>query len=75
MGFFQPTDRCLKKIDNSGRISAWKSGGLSDESIKTIAATNNNPSPALNYNNAKIRVKFDECYFKQDKFIIFIYSI
>ena len=70
MGFFQPTDRCLKKIDNSGRISAWKSGGLSDESIKTIAATNN-----ANYNNAKIRVKFDECYFKQDKFIIFIYSI
>ena len=58
---FQPFYRCFKKIGNNNRVSAWKSKGLSDESIKPLAASNNNISPALNYNNAKIRVKFDEC--------------
>ena len=41
--------RHLKKIANSYHISAWKSKGLSDESIKIPAASNNSLAPALNY--------------------------
>ena len=63
----QPVYRCFKKIGNNKRISAWKPKGLSDESIKPHATSNNSYSPTLHYINTKIRVKFDGSCIKQDK--------
>ena len=51
--------RCFKKISNSKCILVWKLKVLSDENIKPPATSNNSTSPALNYINAKIQVKFD----------------
>ena len=44
----QSVYRYFKKIGNTDHISAWKSKGLSDESIKPSTTSNNNLSPALN---------------------------
>ena len=51
----------LQKVANSNHISAWKSKGLSDESIKPPAASNNSLAPVLNYIKSKV-----SCL-KQDK--------
>ena len=64
---FQPVCRYLKKIASSNHILAWKSKGLTVESIKPPAASNNNLAPVLNYINTKSRVKFDGSCLKQDK--------
>ena len=56
---FQPSCRCFEKIVNSKHISVWKSKGLSIESIKPPATSNNSLSQLLNYINAKIHVKCD----------------
>ena len=54
--------------DASGNfISAWKSKGLSDESIKPPAASNNSRAPALNYISTKIQVKFNGSCLRQEK--------
>ena len=42
---FQPMYRNFKKIGNTGHISAWKSKGLSDESIKLSSAFNDSLAP------------------------------
>ena len=63
----QPIYRCSKKIGNNKQILAWKPKGLSDESIKPHATSNNSYSPTLHYLNTKIRVKFDGSCIKQDK--------
>ena len=44
---FQPVHRYFKNIANSDHISAWKSKGLSDESIKRSPVSNNSLAPAL----------------------------
>ena len=56
-----------RSTGNSERISAWESKGLSDESIKAPATSNNSLSPALNYISTKIKVKCDGSSLKQDK--------
>ena len=48
--------RYFKKIAYSDHISAWKSKGLSDESIKLPAASKNSFGPALNHINTKLLV-------------------
>ena len=53
----------FKKISHTDHISEWTSIGLSDEVIKS-PATDNSLAPALNYVGNKIRVKFDEAFFK-----------
>ena len=58
----------LKNIGNSDHISAWKSKLLSDESIKLPGTYNHSLSPALNYINSKILIKYDGTCLKQDKF-------
>ena len=63
--------RYSKKIGNTDHISSWKSKGLSDESIKPPATSNNNLAPSLNYIGIKTRVKFDASYLKQDKNYIY----
>ena len=52
-------------ITNTDYISSWKSKGLSDESIKPPATSDN--SPALNYYGTKTRVIFTGSCLKQSK--------
>ena len=46
---FQPMYRYFKMITNTDYISSWKSKGLSSESIKPPATSDNSLIPALNY--------------------------
>ena len=55
---FQPMYRYSKTIGNTEHISAWKSKGLSDESIKPPAQSNS-LAPALSYIGVKTTVKFN----------------
>ena len=41
----EPVYRYFKKINNRSNISSWKYKGLSDESIKPPAASNNRLAP------------------------------
>ena len=47
-----------KKKSNTERISAWKSKGLSDGSIKPPNTSGNSLAPALIYAGTKSRLKF-----------------
>ena len=40
---------------------------MSDESIKTLAASNNSLAPALSHINTKLRVKFHRSYLNQER--------
>ena len=64
---YQPVYRYSKKIGNADRVSACKSKGFSDESIKPPTISYNSPAPGLNYIGNKTRVKFDGGCLKQDK--------
>ena len=57
----------LKKIGNSNHIIAWKSKGLSDESIKLPATSDNSFASSLDYISIKTRVKFIAQCLKQDR--------
>ena len=54
----QPMDRYFKMITNTDYISSWKSKGLSAESIKPSATSDNSLAPALNYCGTKTSIKF-----------------
>ena len=54
-------------IANKKYISSWKSKGLSDESIKPPATSDNSLSPLIDYFGNKIRLKFKGDCLKQDK--------
>ena len=64
---FQPVYMYFKKIANISNISQYKSKGLSDEMIKSPAASNDILSPAMNDINTKLRVKFSRSCLKQEK--------
>ena len=51
--------RYFKVIANTGYISSWKSKGLSDESIKPPATSDNSLTSLINYLGDKIRLKFN----------------
>ena len=70
---FQSAYRYFKKIANTDHISVWESKGLSDESIKPPATSNNSLAPSLNYIGVRSRIKFDSHCFKQDK-VTFIHG-
>ena len=53
---FQPMCRCFKKISNTDHISAWKSKGLSDESIKPPSTSDNSFASLLSCIGTKTRV-------------------
>ena len=55
------------KIGNTDQISAWKSRGLSGESIHPPSLSYNSLPSSLNYIGSKTRVKFVRSYLKQDK--------
>ena len=50
--------RYFKVIANTRYISSWKSKGLSDESIKPPATSDNSLTSLINYLGDKIRLKF-----------------
>ena len=54
-------------IFNTDYVSSWKSQGLSAESIKPPATSDNSLTPALNYYDTKTRVKFTGSCLKQPK--------
>ena len=54
-------------ISNTDYVSSWKSQGLSAESIKPPATSDNSLTPALNYYDSKRRVKFTRSCLKQPK--------
>ena len=64
---FQPINRYFKVIANTKYISSWKSKGLSDETIKPPAASDNSLSPLIDYLGNKIRLKFNGDCLKQPK--------
>ena len=54
-------------IANTDFVSSWKSKGLSAESIKTLATSDNSLTPTLSYYGTKTRVKFHGSCLKQPK--------
>ena len=66
----QPMYRYFKRIAGVGSgnyINIWRSKGLSDEKINSIAASNYSITPKLSYYGSKTRVKFNGSCLKQDK--------
>ena len=55
---FQPINKYFKVITNTDYISSWKSKGLSAESIKPPATSDNSLTPELSYYGNKVKVKF-----------------
>ena len=52
---FQPVTRHFKKAANTNKITAWKSKGLSEESIKPPSMSDNSLNAGINYiDTAKI---------------------
>ena len=70
---FLPVYRHFKKIGNTSDISEWISKGFSNESIKSVDASNNSLGPAINYLDSKIQVKLDRRCLKGDR-LTFIYK-
>ena len=66
---FQPIIRYFKvnTISNTDYVSSWKSKGLSAESIKPPAISDNNLTPEFNYYGTKTKVKFTGSCLKQTK--------
>ena len=50
------------------RVLSWQSKGISNESIKPPATSNNSLNPRLSYNDTKIKVQFTGSCLKQPKF-------
>ena len=54
----------------SNQIIAWKCNGLSEENIKAPTRSNNSIAPGMTFfNGAKVEIKFDGGYVKQEKII------
>ena len=64
---FQPVNRYFKHIANILYILSWKFKGLSDETIKLPATSDNNLNPLIDYVDGKIRLKFNGGCLKQPK--------
>ena len=54
---FQPLIRYFKLNGNTGRISSWKSKGLSAGTTKPPSASNISISPQFSFYGAKMRVE------------------
>ena len=71
---FQPIRRYFKIIANTKYISSWKSKGLSDETIKPQATSDNSLTSLIDYYGSKVRVKFNKGYLKQPNKLTFDYG-
>ena len=57
----------FKVISSTNYISSWKSKGLSKETIKPPATSDNSLNPNVSYNGTKARLEFRGSCLKQDK--------
>ena len=64
---FHPLNKYFKVITNTDYVSSWKSKGLSAESIKPPATSDNSLTPVLKCYGTKTRVKFTGSSLKQPK--------
>ena len=71
---FQPIRRYFKIIANTKYISSWKSKGLSDETIKPYATSDNSLTPLIDYYGSKVRVKFNKGCLKQSNNLTYDYG-
>ena len=63
---FQLVCKYFERVGNG--ISSWESKGLSNEKISSTTTTSNNKfATNLIYDNAKIEVRFNGKFLKQDK--------
>ena len=51
---FQPINRYFKIITNTKYISLWQSKGISDETVKPYATSDNSLTPLIDYHSNKI---------------------
>ena len=71
---FQPIKRYFKIITNTKYISSWKSKGLSNETIKPYATSDNGLMPLIDYYGSKVRVKINKSCLKQPSKIAYDYG-
>ena len=64
---FQPLNKYFKVIANTDCASSWKSKGLSAETIKPPATSDNSLTPAVSYYGTKARVRFTGSCLQQPK--------
>ena len=64
---FQPVIRYFKIITNTKCISSWQSQGISDETIKLPATSDNSLNQQVSYFSTKARLEFRGSCLKQDK--------
>ena len=64
---FQPVNRYFKIIANKKYILSRQSKGLSDETIKPPATSDNSLTPLIHYLGTKLRVKFSKSILRQPK--------
>ena len=55
-------------------MSSWKSKGLSDETIKPYATSDNSLTPLIDYYGSKVRVKFNKGCLKQSNNLTYDYG-
>ena len=56
----------------NSRVIAWNSKGLSEETVKPPATSDNNLGPRMDFSGTKIQVKFDGNCLKQEKISLII---
>ena len=71
---FQPIRRYFKIIPNTKYISSWKSKGLSDETIKPYATSDNSLTPLTDHYGNKLRLKFNKSCLKQSNNLTYDYG-
>ena len=71
---FQLIRRYFKTLANTKYISSWKSKGLSDETIKHYATSDNSLTPLIDYYGSKVRVKFNKGCLKQSNNLTYDYG-
>ena len=62
---FQPLNKYLKVIASTDYVSSWKFKGLSTETIKPLATSDNSLTRALSYYRTETKVKFTGSCLKQ----------
>ena len=67
---FQPIKRYFKTIANSKLISSWQSKGISDETIKPSATSDNSLTPLIDYYG----VKFNKGFLKHPNKLTYDYG-
>ena len=64
---FQPINKYFKVMASTDYVSSWKSKGLSAETIKPPATSDNSRTPVVSYYGTKTIVKFTGSCLKQPK--------